>query len=124
MLYCTHTQVCQVCKGPYKTHLRLPGGGFLPLLRPELQPPYVSFTVCTRHENAEALFSTRFHLKLGSVARPLVIGRSHACDMVLDYRTVSTQHAAVSFKKGQFLFTDLSSSNGSYQYVRQPLPLR
>jgi hypothetical protein len=42
---------------------------------------------------------------------------------VLDYRTVSTQHATVTFRKGQFLFRDLSSSNGSMLNLRQPLRL-
>lgn len=42
---------------------------------------------------------------------------------MLDYRTVSTQHATVTFRKGQFLFRDLSSSNGSMLNLRQPLRL-
>lgn len=42
---------------------------------------------------------------------------------MLDYRTVSTQHASVSFKKGVFVFRDLNSSNGSMLNLRRPLKL-
>lgn len=42
---------------------------------------------------------------------------------MLDYRTVSTQHATVTFKKGNFFFRDLSSSNGSMLNIRRPLKL-
>jgi len=42
---------------------------------------------------------------------------------VLDYRTVSTQHATVTFKKGNFYFRDLGSSNGSMLNIRRPLKL-
>ncbi|KAG5192027.1 hypothetical protein JKP88DRAFT_294451, partial [Tribonema minus] len=129
-------QVCGVCKAPYKTHLRLPNGDFIPLLRPQLRPPFISFTVCTRHQHQEELFSTRFHLSFSSLMlsrgggaaqasqRPLVIGRSQTSDMVLDYRTVSTHHAAVSFAAGGFHLQDLRSSNGSFLYVREPVQLR
>ena len=43
--------------------------------------------------------------------------------MVLDYRTVSARHATIRFKNGVFLFTDASSSNGSYLYLRRPVEL-
>jgi hypothetical protein len=42
---------------------------------------------------------------------------------VLDYRTVSTQHATVTYRKGAFYFRDLSSSNGSMINVRRPMKL-
>mmetsp|Transcript_3966 Transcript_3966/g.6050 ORF Transcript_3966/g.6050 Transcript_3966/m.6050 type:complete len:633 (-) Transcript_3966:167-2065(-) len=126
-------QVCGVCKAPYKTHLRLSNGDFVPLLPPRIKPPFISFTVCTRHQHQEELFSTRFHLsystligRSGSLSsqRPLMIGRSQNSDMVLDYRTVSTHHAAVNFVNGTFNILDLRSSNGSFLYVREPLTIR
>ena len=76
----------------------------------------------TRHETAEELFNTQFQLSF-SENKQIVIGRSRNCNMVLDYRTVSTQHATVTFRKGGFYFRDLSSSNGSMLNLRRPLKL-
>jgi hypothetical protein len=59
-----------------------------------------------------------------SSQRPLVIGRSQSSDMILDYRTVSTHHAAINFSAGSFSILDLRSSNGSFLYVKEPLMLR
>ena len=54
---------------------------------------------------------------------PLIIGRSHAADMQLNYQTVSGRHAALHLKDGRFLLEDLKSSNGTFLYIRKPLPL-
>ncbi|KAL7549115.1 hypothetical protein ACHAWF_012385, partial [Thalassiosira exigua] len=54
--------------------------------------------------------------------RPLLLERSSGSDMVLDYHTVSTQHAKICFKKGEFL-SDAGSSNGSYICLRLPVEL-
>lgn len=68
--------------------------------------------VVTRHENAPQLFNTKFRLNFrgdegsadadGAPPYPteMTIGRSSACNMVLDYRTVSTMHARISYHRG------------------------
>ena len=45
------------------------------------------------------------------------IGRSSSCDITLDDRRVSTEHAQVKQSGGQFVFTDLQSTNGSFLLV-------
>mmetsp|Transcript_18400 Transcript_18400/g.24283 ORF Transcript_18400/g.24283 Transcript_18400/m.24283 type:complete len:557 (+) Transcript_18400:175-1845(+) len=123
--------VCSVCKSPYKTHVILKNGTRSDLLRPSLNPPYICFTVVTQHQNSDDLFSTKYQLSFDTVlnrhrnqsTRGLVIGRSHNCDMILDYRTVSTHHAVVRYTNGSFFFMDLRSSNGSLLYLREPLEL-
>jgi pSer/pThr/pTyr-binding forkhead associated (FHA) protein len=70
---------------------------------------------------AQRLFNTRFQLSFSTLMRPdgnnstrsLFLGRSSLSDMVLDYRTVSASHATIKFKSGEFVFTDVGSSNGS-----------
>ncbi|CAM9312135.1 unnamed protein product [Ectocarpus sp. 13 AM-2016] len=124
-------RVCTVCKSPYKASVRLPGGESISLFQSPLPPPYICFMVVTRHQNNEELFSTKYQLSFNSVmnrggtasTKELVVGRSRQCDMVLDYRTVSTRHANVRFQGGRFYFSDLMSSNGSYLYLREPLQL-
>lgn len=113
---------CKVCKSRYKTHVRATDGRLLPLMVHQLPPPYICFLIVTRHETAEELFNTQFQLSFAE-QKQVVIGRSRNCDMVLDYRTVSTQHATVTFKKGAFVFRDLNSSNGSMLNLRRPLKL-
>lgn len=67
--------------------------------------------VITRHENAPQLFNTKFRLnfrddsimqtRFSEVApypTEMTIGRSSACNMVLDYRTVSTMHAKLKYQ--------------------------
>jgi len=123
--------VCSVCKALYKTHVILKDGTQSDLLRPSLNPPYICFTVVTQHQNSDELFSTKYQLSFDTVLnrtrtksnRSLIIGRSHNCDMILDYRTVSTHHAMIRFSKGGFYFTDLRSSNGSLLYLREPQQL-
>ncbi|KAG5191475.1 hypothetical protein JKP88DRAFT_191611 [Tribonema minus] len=124
-------RVCTVCKSPYKPSVRLPTGESISLFQSPLPPPYICFMVVTKHQNNEDLFSTKYQLSFSSVvnrsgagaSRGLVVGRSRQCDMVLDYRTVSTRHAMVKFAAGGFHFSDLMSSNGSYLYMREPLQL-
>ena len=43
----------------------------------------------------------------------IIIGRGEDCDLVLDHREVSRQHARISQVSGQILITDLGSSNGT-----------
>mmetsp|Transcript_2877 Transcript_2877/g.4329 ORF Transcript_2877/g.4329 Transcript_2877/m.4329 type:complete len:544 (+) Transcript_2877:257-1888(+) len=124
-------RVCTVCKSPYKSSVRLLSGDSISLFQSPLPPPYICFMVVTKHQNNEDLFSTKYQLSFSSVVnrsgtggtRPLVIGRSRQCDMVLDYRTVSTRHATIKLSNGGFYFSDSMSSNGSYLYLREPLQL-
>lgn len=67
--------------------------------------------VVTRHENAAQLFNTKFRLNFKSTApdpfydnemhypTEMTIGRSSACNVILDYRTVSTMHAKISYER-------------------------
>lgn len=72
----------------------------------ETDGPYLSLVVVTKHDSNPGLFNTKFRLNFGrSVANPqaidggntIVIGRSSSCNMILDYRTVSTIHAKVAY---------------------------
>ncbi|MCC6388274.1 MAG: FHA domain-containing protein [Dehalococcoidia bacterium] len=47
----------------------------------------------------------------------VVIGRSGQCDIQLEDRRVSTEHAQVKHADGAFIFTDLRSTNGSFLLV-------
>jgi pSer/pThr/pTyr-binding forkhead associated (FHA) protein len=122
---------CSVCKSTFKSDFKLKDGRQVKLFKSSLEPPYVSLLVATKHEMAQRLFNTRFQLSFSTIlkpdgrnaTRPLLLGRSSASDMVLDYRTVSARHAAIRFKNGEFIFTDAGSSNGSYLYLRRPLEL-
>mmetsp|Transcript_2380 Transcript_2380/g.3197 ORF Transcript_2380/g.3197 Transcript_2380/m.3197 type:complete len:525 (+) Transcript_2380:270-1844(+) len=124
-------RACGICMTPYKASVTLPSGEIISLLQSPLPPPYICFAVVTKHQNNENLFSTQFQLSFSSVlkfggscgTRPLIIGRARASDMVLDYRTVSTRHAAVKYVNGKFYYSDMNSSNGSYLYLREPLTL-
>lgn len=85
----------------------------------------------TRHDTSPGLFNTKFRLNFGPNSnRPdedgpteLSIGRSSLCNMVLDYRTVSTVHAKLIYKNGEFFVQDTHSSNGTMVYLQGPLPL-
>ncbi|OAT81415.1 FhaA domain-containing protein [Desulfotomaculum copahuensis] len=46
--------------------------------------------------------------------RPLVIGRRDTCDLVLADTSVSRRHAQISFRQGEYVITDLGSTNGVY----------
>lgn len=122
---------CSVCKSTFKSDFKLTDGRHVKLFKSSLEPPYVSLLVATKHEMAQRLFKTRFQLSFSTLlkpdgrnaSRPLLLGRSSASDMVLDYRTVSARHASIRFKNGEFIFTDAGSSNGSYLYLRRPVEL-
>jgi len=122
---------CSVCKSTFKSDFKLKDGRHVKLFKSSLEPPYVSLLVATKHEMAQRLFNTRFQLSFSTLlradgrnaTRALQLGRSSGSDMVLDYRTVSARHASIRFKNGEFIFTDSSSSNGSYLYLRRPLEL-
>jgi hypothetical protein len=43
--------------------------------------------------------------------------------MVVNYRTVSTQHARLYYEGGDFYIEDLHSSNGTSLFLRRPLEL-
>jgi len=122
---------CSVCKTTFRSDFKLKDGRLVKLFKSSLEPPFVSLLVATKHEMAQRLFNTRFQLSFSTLlkpdgrngTRPLLLGRSSGSDMVLDYRTVSARHATIRFKNGVFLFTDASSSNGSYLYLRRPVEL-
>ncbi len=46
-------------------------------------------------------------------ADAFVIGRGAECDVVIDEKTVSSQHARIEWSKGEATLTDLDSSNGT-----------
>ena len=89
--------------------------------------------VVTRHDTNSSLFNTKFRLNFGRLSNDnvadldsdneLVIGRSSQCNMVLDYRTVSTVHAKVTYQDGAFFLQDKKSSNGTMMYLQEPFPL-
>ncbi len=52
------------------------------------------------------------------------IGRSNACDIVLDYSSVSRFHAVISKHKKGWVLTDTNSSSGTYigrKKVKEPV---
>lgn len=90
----------------------------------------------THHDTNPGLFNTKFRLNFGrrpNIPVPanisdtdlntIVIGRSSSCAMILDYRTVSTIHAKITYHHGRFYLSDNRSSNGTMVYIRDPLPL-
>lgn len=48
------------------------------------------------------------------MATPFVIGRSDACDLVLDNQLVSRSHAVFEVVGGKMMIRDLQSHNGTY----------
>lgn len=57
------------------------------------------------------VMSNERHVMVGDSAS---IGRSPSCDVVLDSKRVSRQHAMIRREGGRFVFYDLKSSNGSW----------
>lgn len=137
----THAQVirttsngaaaCKICGAAYKSSFKKADGKRASLLETNPNGPYISLVVVTKHDSSPTLFNTKFRLRFGSNlanehderASTLLIGRSSSCNMILDYRTVSTVHAKLSFVKNQFFIEDCSSSNGTMVYLREPVPL-
>lgn len=120
----------------------------------ESNGPYLSLVVVTKHDTNPGLFNTKFRLNFGRSANPnalqteeeansIIIGRSSTCNMILDYRTVSTVHAKIHFQAppiplihsisshlilyflqdGKFYLSDKRSSNGTMVYLQDPVPL-
>ena len=59
--------------------------------------------------------------------RPLTLGRSAACDVVLGHDTVSRRHAQIRRAGAGWLVSDLGSSNGTWvegRRVEQDEPIR
>jgi hypothetical protein len=98
--------------------------------------PYLSLVVVTKHDTNPGLFNTKFRLNFGDAHnisnetpagaqhQSLLIGRSSACNMILDYRTVSTVHARLFFENGSFYLQDNHSSNGTMVYLKDPYHLQ
>jgi hypothetical protein len=124
----------------YKTTLTNLDGVKTNLLEADHPGPYLSLVVVTRHDTSPELFNTKFRLNFGPGYRigstteemnddpemnpsELTIGRSSMCNMVLDYRTVSTVHAKLYFRDGMFQLQDARSSNGTMLYLQGPLKL-
>lgn len=125
---------CKICGTAYKTNFRRPDGRRASILEMENNGPYLSLVVVTHHDTNPGLFNTKFRLNFGRRANApahlsdeelntIVIGRSSSCAMVLDYRTVSTVHAKISYSNGKFILTDNRSSNGTMVYLQHPFPL-
>ncbi|MBW2091209.1 MAG: FHA domain-containing protein [Deltaproteobacteria bacterium] len=43
-----------------------------------------------------------------------IIGRSPDCDISIDNTAISRKHASIEFKDGEYVLTDLESSNGTF----------
>eukprot|EP01034_Spumella_vulgaris_P022095 gene22095-28194_t len=125
---------CKICGSAYKSAFRRPDGRKASLLEVDSVGPYLSLVVVTKHDTNVGLFNTKFRLNFGrhantpphvtdEEANTVVIGRSSSCNMILDYRTVSTVHAKIHYQDGKFLLTDKRSSNGTMVYLQDPLPL-
>eukprot|EP01038_Epipyxis_sp_PR26KG_P011735 gene11735-15701_t len=124
---------CKICGAAYKTTFRRPDGKKASLLEIQNDGPYLSLVVVTKHDTNPGLFNTKFRLNFGRMAsnahlsdeevNSIVIGRSSSCNMILDYRTVSTIHAKIHYSDGKFFLTDKRSSNGTMIYLQDPLPL-
>lgn len=122
---------CKICGSAYKTNFRRADGKKASILELENNGPYLSLVVVTHHDTNPGLFNTKFRLNFGRVQaaqslaeedfNSIVIGRSSSCAMILDYRTVSTIHAKISFINGKFYLSDSRSSNGTLVYIQDPL---
>ncbi|CEG40429.1 fha domain protein [Plasmopara halstedii] len=124
----SNARTCSICKAPYPSKTRLPNGKVLSLLPDRLNPPCIMFQVVTKHSSSTLNLSTRYQLSCkmlmdNDIHRPLMVGRSSQCDLVLKYRTVSTIHAEIHYSKGEFFLKDAGSSNGTLRYIYRPLTL-
>lgn len=52
-------------------------------------------------------------LDWSGVCEELLVGRHHACDIVLTDPTVSRRHARLRFRDGRWIVLDLGSTNGT-----------
>lgn len=124
----SNARTCSICKAPYPSKTRLPSGKVVSLLPDRLNPPTIMFQVVTKHSSSTLNLSTRYQLSYkmlleNEIHRPLMVGRSSQCDLVLKYRTVSTIHAEIHYSKGEFFLKDAGSSNGTLRYIYRPLTL-
>lgn len=124
----SNARTCSICKAPYPSKTRLPTGKMISLLPDRLSPPCIMFQVVTKHSSSTLNLSTRYQLSYkmlmdNDIHRPLMVGRSSQCDLVLKYRTVSTIHAEIHYAKGEFFLKDAGSSNGTLRYIYRPLTL-
>ena len=122
-------RACTICKSAYPVETKIPSGEVVSLLPDKLKPPCITFVVVTRHSSTNMAVNTKFQLSMSSLLdqdmnRPLLVGRSSQCDMVLKYRTVSTVHAEIHYNEGNFHVQDVGSSNGTLRFLYQPLHLR
>lgn len=126
---------CKICGAAYKTTFKRQNGRTASLLAVENDGPYLSLVVVTKHDTNPGLFNTKFRLNfgeahnilnesLGNQPQSLLIGRSSACNMILDYRTVSTVHARLFYEGGSFFLQDNHSSNGTMVYLKDPYHLQ
>ena len=53
--------------------------------------------------------------------KPIILGRDETCDLILDNRTVSRQHAKIFVQRGRFKLQNLSETSAIYVYARQRL---
>jgi hypothetical protein len=125
----SNARTCSICKAPYPSKTRLPNGKSISLLPDRLPAPTIMFQVVTKHSSSTLNLSTRYQLSYKmllhhDIHRPLMVGRSSQCDLVLKYRTVSTIHAEIHYSKGEFYLKDAGSSNGTLRYIYRPLNLQ
>ena len=123
---------CKICGAAYKTNFRNANGTTENVLHPtQNDKPYISLIVVTKHDVNTELFNTKFTLTFGDtlgsdiedIPRTIRVGRSSGCNMVLDYRTVSTVHALISYENNKFYIKDNKSSNGTMIFLKSPREL-
>jgi len=135
----TGAPACKICGTAYKTTFKSPlkNGRKANLLEIDSNGPYISLVVVTRHDTNPGLFNTKFRLNFGrrnagtdaatadlaDAPDAIMVGRSSSCNMILDYRTVSTVHAKLFYENGQFFLQDRRSSNGTMVYLQEPMLL-
>ncbi|CAK4665428.1 unnamed protein product [Aphanomyces euteiches] len=122
-------RTCSICKSPYPSRIKIPStNNYVSLLPDRLDAPSIMLQVVTKHSSSTLNTSTRYQLSYKTLLglegnRPLMIGRSSQCDLVLKYRTVSTIHAELHYSKGEWFVKDAGSSNGTLRYIYRPLTL-
>ncbi|EQC37724.1 hypothetical protein SDRG_04751 [Saprolegnia diclina VS20] len=122
-------RTCSICKAAYPSRVKIPETGtYVSLLPDRLDAPSIMLQVVTKHSSSTLNTSTRYQLSYKTLlglegSRPLMIGRSSQCDLVLKYRTVSTIHAELHYSKGEWFVKDAGSSNGTLRYIYRPLTL-
>lgn len=133
----TGAPACKICGVAYRTTIRKPDGKKGSILEVDSTGPHLSLVVVTRHDTNPGLFNTKFRMNFGNhgdvldavreingTNNCLLVGRSSSCHMVLDYRTVSTVHASITYDNGSFFIQDRDSSNGTMVYVKETIPLK